>query len=346
VPPLNRVLVHKVINREFGKNTDQLFKKFDAVAMAAASLGQVHHAQIDNNKQVAVKVQYPGIHVSIESDLKLLRKLTTNALRLMPKDRQPKKQIVETSIDEIGSRLFEETNYRLEADNTRWFKEHLSMDGVEVPEVYGKYCTDRVITTELLEGKHLDAWLATNPSQALRDKSAQLIYELFIHSTIELGRVHADPNPGNYLFKENGELALIDFGCVKKLSSHFTERLPPLLHAFYLDDIDKIIDAYADMGMRIVPNASGDYQKALRAFGEWLSRPVKEPYFDFKKNSDYTASGLSAIIGLSEMPHLDSVEKDFIFFDRTMYGLFKIFEQLEAKVYMREHWEKLWNKSS
>jgi len=208
VPPLNRVLVQKVIAREFGKSADQIFEKFNPVAMAAASLGQVHRAEVDNGRVVAVKVQYPGIHVSIESDLKLLRKFSASGVRLLPKQKQPKKEIVETSVDEIEARLMEETNYQHEADNTRWFAENLSIDGIEVPEVFDRYSTDRVITTELLDGLHIDAWLATKPSQKLRDRAAQLIYELFIHSVIELGRVHADPNPGNYLFKENGTLSL------------------------------------------------------------------------------------------------------------------------------------------
>jgi len=343
VPPLNRVLVQKVMTTEFGKSPDRVFEKFDPVAMAAASLGQVHRAEVDGGKQVAVKVQYPGIHVSIDSDLKLLRKLAGNGMKLLPKHRQPNREVVETSINEVGQRLREETDYQLEAKNTRWFKQNLSMAGIEVPEVYDKYCTDRVITTQLLEGLHIDDWLATGPSQQLRDRAAQLMYELFIHSTVEHGRVHADPNPGNYLFKNNGDIALIDFGCVKKLSKNFTQKLPALLHAFYADDLEKIIQAYSDLGMRLVPELSDEYEKVLRPFGEWLSRPIREPYFDFKEHNDYTTSGLQVVKALSEMPLLESVEKDFIFFDRTLYGMFKIFERLEAKVYMREHWEKLWN---
>ncbi len=345
VPPLNRVLVQKVISKEFGKSADQVFEKFNPVAMAAASLGQVHRATIDSGKVVAVKVQYPGIHVSIESDLKLLRKLTASGIRLLPKQKKPNRDVLETSINEIGLRLMEETNYQLEAHNTRWFKQNLFIDGIAVPEVFDRYSTNRIITTKMMSGLHIDDWLATKPSQECRNRAAQLIYELFIHCAVELGRVHADPNPGNYLFKENGELALIDFGCVKELSEHFREKLPALLYAFYTDDLDKIVHAYSDMGMRLVPVLSDDYENVLRSFGQWLSKPLSEPYFDFKQNNDYTSSGLPALKSLTETPLLESLEKDFIFFDRTLYGLFKIFERLEAKVYMREHWEKLWAES-
>lgn len=343
IPPLNRVLVQKVIFNEFGKYPDQVFESFDADAIAAASLGQVHRAEIDSGHVVAVKIQYPGVHVSIESDMKLLKRLSSNGIRLLPKHHRPNKEIVDTSIDEIGLRLQEETNYLLEAQNTRWFKQHLLLDGIEVPQVYDKYCSERVITTQMLGGKHLEDWLAGNPSQELRNKAAQLIYDLFFYSTMQLNCVHADPNPGNYLFKENGDLALIDFGCVKKLSTQFTSNLPQLLHAYYMNDFQKIVDAYANVGMTIAKGSQADAEKVLRPFGEWLSAPFKESSFDFRKHSGYTNKGLDLIRGVAEAPSMETVEEDFIFFDRTIYGLFKIFERLEATVYLRGHWEKLWD---
>lgn len=342
IPPLNRVLVRKVIVDEFGKTPECVFEKFDAEAMAAASLGQVHSAEINQGTKVAVKVQYPGINVSIDSDLKLLRTLSSNGIKLLHKKRQPNQNVVDISIDEIESRLKEEIDYRNEAANTRWFKEHLQIKGIQVPEVYSEYCTDRIIVTQMLHGHHLDEWLARQPSQQIRNRAAQLIYDAFVFSTIKLRRLHADPNPGNYLFKDNGDLALIDFGCVKQLGENFTEHLPNLLHAFYLNDYESIVVAYEKIGTTISADSKGDYETILRPFGEWLSKPVAQEYFDFKENNNYTSSGLNLIKDMTEMPSLQSVDEDFIFFDRTLYGLFKIFERLEAKVYMRRHWEALW----
>ncbi len=346
IPPLNRVLVRKVITKELGEAPERIFEKFNAEAIAAASLGQVHAAEINQGKKVAVKVQYPGIHVSIVSDLKLLRTLSSSGIKLLHKNRQPNQDVVDTSIDEIESRLKEEIDYRIEASNTRWFKEHLHVDGMEVPEVYSQFCTERIITTEMLDGQHLDDWLATKPSQEIRNKAAQLIYDTFVFSTIKLGRLHADPNPGNYLFKTNGDLALIDFGCVKQLNENFIEHIPNLLYAFYLSDFERIVAAYEKIGTTIAADSQQDYESVLRPFGEWLSKPVMHEYFDFKENKDYTSSGLSLIKGLAEMPSLETLDEDFIFFDRTLYGLFKIFERLEAKVYMRGHWEALWDGSA
>ncbi len=215
IPPLNRVLVTKVLQQELGERPEMLFTAFDPVAIAAASLGQVHRAELADGTPVAVKVQYPGIHLTIQSDLKLLRKIAPSGIKMLPGHMQPSKDVLENSISEVGARLQEETDYRLEAKNTRWFAEHIRIDGVRIPRVIEKFCSDRVITTELLEGLHLDDWLAMQPSQTARNLAAQRINDVFVHSTLKLRRMHTDPNPGNYLFHDDGAIGLIDFGCVK-----------------------------------------------------------------------------------------------------------------------------------
>lgn len=345
VPPLNKVLVSKVILNEFGVRPETLFKSFDMNAIAAASLGQVHRAELGNGQQVAVKVQYPGIHVTIESDLKLLSKLATNLPKLSQKARHAKKEIIEASIAEIGDRLIDETNYVLEAENTQWFKQELNIEGVQVPAVYEDFSGERVITTELMDGKHLDDWLEGDPPQAARNKAAQLIYDAFVESSMDLGRLHADPNPGNYLFKPDGSIALIDFGCVKRLDRDFIENLPELLHAFSIADYEKIVAAYAKVGTTLQSGREQDYETVLKPFGEWLSLPFQEASFDFKENSNYTSSGFDLIHKLTEMPSIESVQEDFIFFDRTVYGLFKVFERMQATVFMRDKWEHRWDNS-
>lgn len=342
IPPLNRVLVRKVIQEELGEPPNKLFAEFDAEALAAASLGQVHRAKLHDGTDVAVKIQYPGIHVSIDSDMKLLSKLSASGMRLLPKSRQPSKDVIEKTVQEIGSRLSEETDYRLEAEQTNWFKRNLNIEGIEVPRVFDDFSSMRVVTTQMIEGVHLDQWLDTNPSQQQRDRAGQLIYDLFYQSTMVLGRVHADPNPGNFLYKDNGDIGLIDFGCVKKLDSKFIDNLPALLHAFYLNDYEKIFEAYAFLGTTLKPDNSKDYECVLRPFGEWLSKPVREDFFDFGKNNDYTNTGREFLHELGKMPSLETLNEDFIFYDRTMYGMFKIFERLEAKVYIRKYWENLW----
>lgn len=343
VPPLNRVLVNKVLGAELGDKPSVLFARFDSDALAAASLGQVHRAKLLTGEQVAVKVQYPGIHVTIESDMKLLRKLAGNGVKFLPKNRQPSKNVLDKALSEISERLKEETDYRLEAENTRWFGQNLPIEGVQVPVVFDELCSERVLTTELLDGQHLDEWLNTNPTAEQRNRAGQLIYDTFFYCTMKLGRVHADPNPGNFLFKESGELALIDFGCVKKLSQRFTDNLPELLYAFYLNDFDRIVLAYSKLDTTLRFDDNKDYAELLQPFAEWMSKPFKTESFDFKEHNNYTQLAHELMRGTQDMPGIETVDKDFVFFDRTLYGLFKILERLEANVRMRHHWEPYWD---
>ncbi|EIJ34766.1 ABC1 kinase family protein [Thiothrix nivea] len=329
VPPLNRVLVRKVLQEQFGQPPETLFAEFDAHAFAAASLGQVHAAVLPDGTQVAVKIQYPGIHVAMDNDMKLLRQLTRGL---------PNSPVVKQSLDEIHARLLEEVDYTLEAENTRWFREHLQLESVSVPRVFSDYSTERVLTTERSGGKHLQAWLAENPSQAVRNLAAQNLYDLFAYSFHQLHRLHADPNPGNYLFHADGSLTLLDFGCVKQMSGHFVRVLPGLLKAYHDDDAEAIFSHYRQLGMHHADPDSKLYEEVLRPFGEWVAMPFREVSFDFGKHGDYTSSAHKLIQQLARFGGLDAVADEFIFFDRTIHGLCKIFERMGAEVRIRQHW--------
>ena len=329
VPPLNRVLVRKAIQEQFGKPPEALFATFDAQAFAAASLGQVHAATLPDGTPVAVKIQYPGIHVAMDNDMNLLRSLARN---------MPNAEIVLQSLAEIRERLREEVDYLHEAATTRWFAEQLRVEGVSVPQVFPAFSGERVITTQRLEGKHLEAWLADNPSQAVRDRAAQCLYDSFAYSVRTLRRLHADPNPGNYLFYQDGSVSLLDFGCTKQLSAEFVAVLPRLLWAFHDDDEAATFAAYHELGMNHSKASPTWYKEVLRPFAEWAARPLREAHFDFGKHADYTSNAREVIHRLAETSGLNRVADEFIFFDRTIYGLCKIFERMGATVQIRHHW--------
>lgn len=329
VPPLNRVLVRKVLIEEFGRPPEALFAKFDDEAFAAASLGQVHAATTRDGHRVAVKIQYPGIHVAIDSDIALMRQVA----RAMPNQR-----LALQSLDEIHARLREEVDYRQEAANTDWFRKRLNGTMPRIPQVIKEFSGARVLTTSFVDGVHLDDWLARVPDQAARDRAAQALYDHFIHSSRSLRCIHADPNPGNTLFSADGEITLIDFGCVKRISSGFIDLLPDVLNAYRADDVTALFQAYARLGMDFGTQSTRVYEEILRPFGRWLVEPLHEEYYDFKEHTDYTARGLSVIHGLQRLKDLHQLADDFIFFDRTIYGLCKLFERMGARVRFRHHW--------
>lgn len=329
VPPLNRVLVRKALMDEFGQPPEALFAAFDAEAFAAASLGQVHAATLHDGRRVAVKIQYPGIHVAIDSDVALLRQFARG---------MPNARLALQSLEEIHARLREEVDYRQEAANTMWFRQHLGDGPVHVPAVIAERSGTRVLTTDFAEGLHLEDWLKTGPSQAARDLAAQGLYDLFVHSALELRRLHADPNPGNTLFARDGSITLIDFGCVKDMSPRFIEILPRVLKAYLADDPGALFDAYEKLGMLRRADAARFYEDILRPFGHWLVEPLREDCFDFGVHGDYTARGVEVIQGLQRLKGLDRLADEFVFFDRTIYGLCKLFERMGARVRLRHHW--------
>ncbi|WP_316365552.1 ABC1 kinase family protein [Candidatus Thiodiazotropha sp. CDECU1] len=333
VPPLGRPLIRKLILQEFNKPPEDLFTRFDPNAFAAASLGQVHAAVGSQDQDLAVKLQYPGIDVTIESDLQLLRSIIR---------RTRYAKLLLSSIDEIEQRLHEEVDYLHEAENTEWFKSRLQLPGVIIPAVYKDYSSKRILTTERLRGLHLEAWLGTDPSQQARDHFGQRLYDIFVNSFYGLHALHADPNPGNYLFAKDGTLGLLDFGCVRYYSSDFVNLIPVLLHAYMERNAEKVISTYQQLGM--VAEMSGDeqqsfYDQVLQPFGDWLTKPFKAGRFDFtNQQASYTAEGWAAFKQLSKVHKINDLANEFIYFDRTFFGLYQIFEQMGACIEMEHQW--------
>lgn len=337
VPPLNRALIRKVMINELGDNPEKIFASFDGEAFAAASLGQVHHATDRDNRNLAVKVQYPGIGATIRSDIQMVKKLVRplgESALLIP------------ILNEIEARLQEETDYLLEAENARWFKQQLEMPQVIIPDMFDAVSSKHLLSMEYLDGLHLTPWLQTNPSQELCDHYAQLIYDLYMRSVFELHRLHADPNPGNYLFCEDGKLGVIDFGCIKTLSPEFSHNLSLLYKAVLRDDPDRMFDTYREMGMI---NSSGQsaetasyYEEVIKPIGDWLSLPFKQESFNFSEHPGYASRGMRLYHNIKShaavKEGLITLNPDFIFTDRTLYGLYKIFEEMGATVRMQNRW--------
>ena len=336
VPPLNRALMRKVIIQELGQTPEQVFQTFESNAFAAASLGQVHQAMSFQGEKLAVKVQYPGIEHTIGSDIRMIKQLT-----------RPMKEHAEIKLvlEEIEARLVEETDYTKEAANINWFAKHLDMEQVIIPKVYPAQSNTRILTMQYIEGLHLTEWLKIKPSQQERDKAAQTIYDIFMRSVFELNRFHADPNIGNYLFQEDGNVALLDFGCVKQLSAQFSTQFSQLCKAVGSHDFDRICENYREMGVLKVQRkdiSDAFYQSILAPFFEWYSKPYEEEYFDFAHNQGFTQEGLRLAEKMrkNQCREKDYVvlNTDFIYADRTLYGLYKIFEIMGAKVRMKNQW--------
>jgi predicted unusual protein kinase regulating ubiquinone biosynthesis (AarF/ABC1/UbiB family) len=328
VPPLNKALVRKSIKTELNAYPEEVFDSFEGKAFAAASLGQVHKAT-KNTQTVAVKIQYPGIKKSIESDMSLMH----FALKRLAKGNS-----VTHLIEEIEERLYEEINYEEEAKHTQFFKENLKRNHIVIPEVYCDLSTQKILTTSFLDGLGLETYLSTDPVQPLKDHYAQLIFDTFFYSLYKLKRFHADPNPGNFLFLENGELALIDFGCVKKIKENFLTEYTKL-HFALLNNTqeDTLIQLYTNFGMIVEETQKEQqyfYHEVIQPLDSLYIEPLKADNYHFNKENNFSKRCFEKIFEVQQK-QFHSVHKfnqEFLFINRTLVGYYALFEKLEATI--------------
>ncbi|MDR3367571.1 AarF/ABC1/UbiB kinase family protein [Rhodoferax sp.] len=337
--PLNRALVLKLLRQEFGQGPDDLFAQFEPQAFAAASLGQVHTATLHTGEAVAVKLQYPGMAATLQSDLQLLRLLLTTLSQTSAA--MPSPQVLEQTLTDIATTLAQELDYQQEAAQLQWFAQHLPSPWLVIPQPVPSHSTAHVLTMHKLNGLHLQDWLATHPNQAERDHYGQLLFDLFLHSCFCLQRLQTDPHPGNFLFMPGGQLGLLDFGCTRALDPAFCSDLARAWRAVLRSpkDTPALQAAYTQLGL-IDPAMStavfrSELMPALQAMQDWQVLPFRSAVYDFGQlplppRPDAQHQQL--------MQHLRAMPPDLPYFDRAHLGLLQLLRAMGARVHTGNAW--------
>ena len=209
-PPMHFTLLREHVRNELGRDPEEVFAAFDTRAVAAASIGQVHHAVLSSGERMAIKIQYPGIGRAIRADFRALSAL------LLPLRLSRRWDHIKAQVEDVRKMVELETDYEREADTlARARALFTEEDTIVVPRLYREFSTRRVLAMQFLEGTHVEAYLAGGPSQAERDRYGSLIFRATgrLHYAGKL--LYADPSPGNFLFLPDGRLGMIDFGCVR-----------------------------------------------------------------------------------------------------------------------------------
>jgi len=326
VPPINKALARSLIKKELGKYPEQLFRKFHPDAIAAASIGQVHKAELMDGTTVAIKIQYPGVRDTIDSDLAIARGLFRQLVK--------KGSDIDSYFDEVKDTLIEETNYLSEGEKINKFHHHFSSGDFITPKWIKEFSTERVLTMTYIEGEHVGDFLNANPSWNRIDRYGQLLWDFFHQQVEKNDLIHADTHPGNFLITADDKLGIIDFGCVKKFPDEFFMNYLKLLPTHLEMNEEKIIELYYHLDvLKCHPSESETeniYYEFCRDYGYTFALPYKSDQFDFGDPEykqlirSYTKNA-----PVSKEPRGN---KHFIYSTRVHLGLYYLLMKLGARV--------------
>ncbi len=332
VPPLSAPLVRKTFKKYFGKFPDEMFDTFSPDAINAASIGQVHKAT-KNGEHLAVKIQYPGVAESISSDLTMVKPIATRMFNLKGKDK-------EKYFKEVEDKLYEETNYVLELQQSQFISEKCSkIENLRFPAYYPEYSCDKILTMEWIDGKHLSEFAKENTDEVKGDKIGQALWDFYMFQMHHLREVHADPHPGNFLIDKNDTLVAIDFGCIKKVPEEFYIPYFELATPSVINNPVLFNEKLYELEILRLDDSKEEIVYFTKMFHELLSLftlPFHNEFFDF---SDEEFFGNIASMGekLTKDTQLRKMNgnrgsKHFLYINRTFFGLYNLLHDLKARV--------------
>jgi predicted unusual protein kinase regulating ubiquinone biosynthesis (AarF/ABC1/UbiB family) len=268
VPPLPFDAVSALIESELERPLEDAFASFEEDAFAAASIGQVHRAVTHDGRDVAVKVQYPGIAEAVDTDLRNLNLLLPIVKRLAPG------MDVRALAAELRERIGEELDYEIEAQNhravARAWRGH---PFVHVPAVDTKLSSRRLLVSELLVGKRFEDVKLLG--EAERDRFGEIVFRFFFGTLLHLRRCSGDPHPGNYLLLDDGRVGFLDFGLMRVVDQSYLDAERAVAQAAAAGDAQATFDTLDAAGYLPRPEMF-DPERLLAQLaiaGEWYLTP-------------------------------------------------------------------------
>lgn len=315
--PMNFEVIADVIASELGRPPGECFDEFDEKPFAAASIGQVHRAVLDG-RELAVKVQYPGIEETFRSDLRTLGTFTRLATVGSP-------LAGGELVAELGDRILEECDYRNEADNQRFFEQLLAdHPRALVPEIIAERSSQRVITSKKIAGQSF-ARFRDSATQEARNQATAVIFEVCMTSIFRHATFNADPHPGNYLFMDEGRVAFLDYGCVKRFSVDFIERWKRFVLVVLLQQRERFPDALCDLGL-VAKKKGFDWDYQWHVF-QYLYTPFnsEQPY---RYDREHVARSYDVMMWKNPNKFKLALPRDWLFANRLQWGLQSVIAHL------------------
>lgn len=334
--PVADSLMLEIIEKELGP---EKFKNLnlEPKSIAAASIGQVYLGLLDG-KKVVVKVQYPGVADTVDSDIDVLRRIVSTSARLIGKTADLKE-----FFEELKIVLKNETNYVAEVQNMIKYSKFLESDNrFEVPKPQLDYCTKKVITMTYMEGVSLSNWIGTKPSVEESQFVGTAILDLFCKEFYDNGFVQTDPNLGNFKYDPaTRTLKLLDFGAVLTYSPKFVEEYTKIIQAVYQGDKKTLIERAIAFELL----AAGENQDVYDKFYQMMEvsirpfQPDVQP-FDFS-DKDYTKETRDVSFAFIKSLKKTPPPRHIVFLHRKLGGIYALMKKLEIQMNLLPFWKRI-----
>jgi predicted unusual protein kinase regulating ubiquinone biosynthesis (AarF/ABC1/UbiB family) len=333
-PSMGWPFVRRRMAGELGPDWQSRFKTFGHEAAAAASLGQVHKAELPDARIVACKLQYPDMPSTVEADLRQL-KIAMAIYHRMDNAIQH-----DEIYKELSERLREELDYLREASQMRLYQAMLAeVPDVHVPTPIAELTTARLLTMTWLEGDALQRWLDTEPPLEARNRVAKALFRAWYVPFYHYGVIHGDPHLGNYQIRPDGGVNLLDFGAIRVFPATFVRGVIDLFEAIRDRDDAKAAEAYRNWGFSDV---TPQRVAVLNGWARFLYEPLLDdrvrPIQDTSDGqfgrsvAEEVHSGLKSIGGVKP-------PREFVLMDRSAVGLGSVFLRLKAEL----NWSHLYH---
>jgi predicted unusual protein kinase regulating ubiquinone biosynthesis (AarF/ABC1/UbiB family) len=318
--------VAKVLDDAWGADWNERFSRFSFTPLAAASIGQVHEARLKDGRRLAIKLQYPGIRASIDSDVDNVATLLRIS-RILPAEMD-----VAPLLEEAKSQLHAEADYRLEASALRDFAARLVDDTrFKVPEVVDELSGIDVLAMEFLDGQPIES--IANAPRSDRDATAANLVDLAFAEVFEWGLVQTDPNFANYLIApSSGQVQLLDFGATRTYPADRRLAMHRLLVACVDGNDSDIANAACDVGY-ITPGDPDDYRNGIVKLLRTATEPTRADHeYDFGA-SDLAQRMSEIVIDMRVRSRYGRLPPpDVLFLHRKLGGLYLLLTRLRARV--------------
>lgn len=323
--PMPHAQLAGVLGREWGKGWEARFEHFDWESVASASIGQVHRARLRGGRELAIKVQYPGVARSISADVDNL------AVLLRVSNLLPLQIDVAGIAAEAKRQLLQEADYLAEARLATEYARHVADEpGLVVPRVHAALTTTRVLAMDWIESAPLET--ATELPQGRRDALGTTLERLLFRELFEFRLMQSDPNPANYRIDAQGRIVLLDFGATVRLAPDFVDHYRRIVLAIAAGDRTGIAREAAAIGY-LAADETPERIKATVNVIELVCEPLRQRgRYDFGASDlPQRARELGLDLGLKQ-GLLRSPPPETIFLHRKLAGMFLLLARLGARV--------------